>query len=56
MLKRLNDVTYQVKMNEKKMMIIHYEFLKPCEAQDVTQWVPIVRENFVKKQQLLESG
>ena len=31
----LNDVTYQLKMNEKEMKIIPYDLLKPCEARDV---------------------
>ena len=31
-LKRVNDVTYQVKMKEKEIKIIHCGLLKPCEA------------------------
>ena len=34
-LKSLNNVTYQEKMNKKEMKIIHYDLLKPCEAQGV---------------------
>ena len=37
-LKRLNDVTYQVKMNERDLKIIHYDLLKPFVGRDVPAW------------------
>ena len=37
-LNRLKDITYKVKMNEKEMMFIHCNLLKPCEARDVPPW------------------
>ena len=45
---KFNDVTFQVKINDKEMKIIYYDLLKPCEAQDVPQWVHIAREKLVK--------
>ena len=49
MLKKLNGVKYQVKVNEKGMKIIHYGLLKLCEAWDVPYWVRIAREKLDKK-------
>ena len=49
-LKRFNDVIYQVKVNEKEMRIIPYDLQKLCEAQDMARWVGIAREKLVKKQ------
>ena len=43
-LKRLNDVTYQVKMNEKDMKVIHYDLLKPYEGREIPRWVRVARE------------
>ena len=48
-LKRLNDVTYQVKMSEKDVKIIHYDLLKPYEGRDIPRWVRITREKFSKE-------
>ena len=49
-LRRLNDVTYQVKMNEKDVKIIHYDLLKPYEGRDVPRWVRIARERLIRDQ------
>ena len=49
-LKRLNDVTYQVKMNEKELKIIHYDLLKPYEGRDVPKWVQVARQKLVNNQ------
>ena len=50
-LKRLNDVTYQVKMNEKDMKVIHYDLLKPYEGREIPRWVRVARERLLKTQQ-----
>ena len=47
-LKRLNDVTYQVKMSEKVVKIIHYDLLKPYEGREVPRWVQIARERLIE--------
>ena len=49
-LKRLNDVTYQVKMNEKDVKIIHYDLLKPFEGRDVPRWARVLRERLLNVQ------
>ena len=38
-LQRLNDVTYQVKLSEKVLKVIHYDLLKPYVGRDVPRWV-----------------
>ena len=38
-LKRLNDVTYQVRISAKELKVMHYDLLKPFEGQDVPCWV-----------------
>ena len=48
-LKRLNDVTYQVKMNEKDVKVIHYDLLKPFEGRDIPRWVRITRDRLTKQ-------
>ena len=46
-LKRLNDVTYQVKTSERDMKIIHYDLLKPYLGRDVPRWVQVARARLV---------
>ena len=49
-LKRLNDVTYQVKMNEKDVKIIHYDLLKPYEGRDIPRWVSVAQARLCRDQ------
>ena len=37
--KRLNDVTYRVRVNENSKKVVHYDLLKPYIGRDVPQWV-----------------
>ena len=48
-LKRLNDVTYQVKMNEKEVKIIHYDLLKPYEGRDIPRWVRVTCDRLTRQ-------
>ena len=52
-IKSLNDMTYQVKMNEIDVKIIHYNLLKPYEGQEIPKWVHITREKITKKSSAL---
>ena len=47
-IKRLNDVTYQVKMNERDVKIIHYDLLKPYEGCDIPKWLCIILKKLTK--------
>ena len=47
-IKRLNDVTYQVKMNERDVKIIHYGLLKPYEGHEIPKWVHIAQDKISK--------
>ena len=41
-IKRLNDMTYQVRMNERDVKIIHFDQLKPYEGSNIPKWVHII--------------
>ena len=49
-LKRLNDVTYRVKMGEKGEKVIHYDLLKPYEGRDIPRWVKATQERLAQRQ------
>ena len=43
-------MTYQVKVNEKGVNVIHYDLLKPYKGPDIPIWVHITSERLVKNQ------
>jgi len=48
-LKRLNDVTYLVKLSERDEKVIHYDLLKPYEGRDIPRWVLATQERLVQR-------
>jgi transposase InsO family protein len=48
--KRLNDVTYQVRITEHDKKVIHYDLLKPYLGRDIPQWVKNFQSRLKTKQ------
>jgi len=48
-LRRLNDVTYHVKLGEKEEKVIHYDLLKPYEGRDIPRWVQATQERLARR-------